>query len=153
MERGLIGYFPTYSLGNIYAAQFFGQAESDLGNLVGSFAGGDFRPLFDWLRERVHRHGQRYSAAELVERATGRPPSAGPLVEHLSAKMGLLYELYAVCSRTLRSGALNARDFDLPSLPEAGDDPCGVDSTAEVRCPLCKAEYALGEPWRWRRPS
>ena len=92
-SAGLIGYFPTYSLGNIYAAQFFGQAESDLGNLVGSFAGGDFRPLFDWLREKVHRHGQRYSAAEMVERATGRPPSAGPLVEHLIAKMGLLYEL------------------------------------------------------------
>jgi carboxypeptidase Taq len=92
-SAGLIGYFPTYSLGNCYAAQFFAQAESDLGNLVASFAKGQFRPLFDWLRENVHRHGQRYSAAELVERATGRPLSARPLVEHLSAKMGSLYEL------------------------------------------------------------
>ena len=92
-SAGLIGYFPTYSLGNIYAAQFFGQAESELGDLGGAFARGDFRPLLDWLRERIHRHGQRHSAAALVERATGRPPSAVPLVEHLSAKMGLLYEL------------------------------------------------------------
>ena len=92
-SAGLIGYFPTYSLGNLYAAQFFAQANADLGDLAGSFARGDFRPLRTWLREKVHCHGQRYSAAELVERATGRPLSARPLVEHLTAKMGELYGL------------------------------------------------------------
>lgn len=92
-SAGMIGYFPTYSLGNLYAAQFFAKAEADLGNLAESFAKGDFRPLLTWLREKVHCHGQRYSAAELVERATGRPLSARPLVEHLTAKMGVLYGL------------------------------------------------------------
>jgi carboxypeptidase Taq len=92
-SAGLIGYFPTYSLGNLYSAQFFGRAEADLGNLAEMFAQGDFRPLLQWLREKVHCHGQRYSAAELVERATGRPLSARPLVEHLTAKMGVLYGL------------------------------------------------------------
>ena len=88
---GLIGYFPTYSLGNLYAAQFFAKAEADLGNLPESFARGDFRPLLEWLRENVHRHGQRYSAAELVKRATGKPLSARPLVDHLTATLGALY--------------------------------------------------------------
>ncbi len=90
-SAGLIGYFPTYSLGNLYAAQFFAKAESELGNFGESFARGDFRPLLGWLRENVHRHGQRYSAAELVQRATGQPLSAGPLVDHLTAKMASLY--------------------------------------------------------------
>ncbi len=92
-SAGLVGYFPTYSLGNLYAAQFFAQAEAEIGNLAMTFAAGDFRPLAGWLRERIYRHGQRYTAAELVQRVTGRPLTARPLVEHLQAKMGLLYEL------------------------------------------------------------
>jgi carboxypeptidase Taq len=90
-SAGLIGYFPTYSLGNLYAAQFFAKAEADLGNLPESFARGDFWPLLHWLRENVHRHGQRYSAAELVKRATGRALSPRPLVDHLTATLGALY--------------------------------------------------------------
>jgi len=90
-SAGMIGYFPTYSLGNLYAAQFFAKAEADLGNLAESFARGDFRPLLKWLRENVHRHGQRYSAAELVKRATGQPLSARPLVDHLTTTLGALY--------------------------------------------------------------
>ena len=54
---------------------------------------GEFRPLLDWLREKIHRHGQRWSAAELVQRVTGRPLWAKPLVEHLRAKMAPLYGL------------------------------------------------------------
>lgn len=92
-SAGLIGYFPTYSLGNLYSAQFFAKAEADIGNMAEQFAQGNFKPLLTWLRENVHRHGQRYSASELVERATGRPLSARPLVEHLTAKMGVLYGL------------------------------------------------------------
>ena len=90
---GLIGYFPTYSLGNLYAAQFFAKAKAELGDLSGSFARGDFQPLLSWLRENVHCHGQRYTAAELVKRATGQPLSARPLVEHLTVKMSELYGL------------------------------------------------------------
>ncbi len=92
-SAGLVGYFPTYSLGNLYAAQLFTQAKAELGDLEEALARGDFRPLKDWLREKVHRHGQRYTAAELVERVTGRPLSAKPLVEHLRAKMAPLYGL------------------------------------------------------------
>jgi carboxypeptidase Taq len=86
-SAGLVGYFPTYSLGNLYAAQFFAQADADLGGLAAMFAEGDFHPLMDWLRQNIHRHGQRYTAAELVERVTGRPLSASALIEHLRGKV------------------------------------------------------------------
>ena len=88
---GLIGYFPTYSLGNLNAAQFFRQADADLGGLAGQFARGEFQPLREWLGEKIHRQGQRYSAAELVRRVTGQPLSHVPLIDHLRRKFGPLY--------------------------------------------------------------
>jgi carboxypeptidase Taq len=90
-SAGLIGYFPTYSLGNLYAAQFFAQAQSTLGNLDEAIGHGDFRPLLNWLRQNIHQHGQRWSAADLVQRVTGRPLSAKPLVDYLRTKLGPLY--------------------------------------------------------------
>ena len=90
-SAGLFGYFPTYSLGNLNAAQLFAQADSDLGGLDALFARGEFQPLRDWLRQKIHCHGQRYSASQLIERATGRPLSHRPLIEHLRSKLGPLY--------------------------------------------------------------
>ena len=88
---GLVGYFPTYSLGNLYASQFFVQAEKDLGALAPQFARGEFTPLRDWLRQNIHDYGQRFSAAELVKKVTGQPLSHGPLIAHLKSKLGPLY--------------------------------------------------------------
>lgn len=88
---GLIGYFPTYSLGNLYAAQFFAKAKADLGNLEDMLARGDFQPLREWLRMNIHCHGQRWPAAELVKRVTGQALSAKPLVEYLRTKLFPLY--------------------------------------------------------------
>jgi carboxypeptidase Taq len=90
---GLIGYFPTYTLGNLFAAQLFARASEEIGNLDAVFACGDFRPLLDWLRERVYRHGSRYRPARLIERATGAPPDHRPLVQALRRKYGELYGL------------------------------------------------------------
>jgi len=90
---GLIGYFPTYALGNLYAAQFFAQARNELGNLDGMFERGEFEPLRLWLREKIHRHGKRFTAAELVEHVTGRPLSYEPLMMHLYDKFRPLYGL------------------------------------------------------------
>ena len=90
---GLIGYFPTYSLGNLYASQFFAQAQVDLGDLAPQFARGEFQPLRDWLARMIHAHGQRYTAAELVRKTTGKPLSSGPLVAHLRNKLAPLYGL------------------------------------------------------------
>lgn len=90
---GLVGYFPTYSLGNLYASQLFVQANADLGGLADQFLHGEFQPLRDWLRKNVHETGQRYSASELVHRVTGQTISHGPLIAHLRGKLGPLYGL------------------------------------------------------------
>ena len=86
--EGLIGYFPTYSLGNVYSAQLFAAAEKQVGPLEESFARGEFGLLLAWLRENVHRHGMRWPVAELVERATGKGPDASYLVESLTRRYG-----------------------------------------------------------------
>jgi carboxypeptidase Taq len=90
-SAGLVGYFPTYSLGNLYAAQLFEQAEQDVGPLDEQFRRGEFAPLLAWLRALIHGHGQRYSAAQLAQRITGRALSHEPLMRHLRRKLGPLY--------------------------------------------------------------
>jgi len=90
---GLLGYFPTYSLGNMYASQFFEKAAEDLGDLPGMFRKGEFQPLKDWLRKNIHVHGKRFRAPQLVERVTGQPLSSEPLLRHLRSKFSELYKL------------------------------------------------------------
>jgi carboxypeptidase Taq len=85
-SEGLIGYFPTYTLGNVYAAQLFAAAERALGPLEEAFAEGDFTTLRTWLGENVHRHGRRYKPAEIVELATGSAPDPSALIETLSRR-------------------------------------------------------------------
>ncbi len=92
-SAGLFGYFPTYALGNLYSAQFFRQAQKDLGDLDASFRQGDFSSLLAWLRENIHRHGRRYTPAELVERITGSPLQHEPLISQLTQKYGEIYGL------------------------------------------------------------
>nr|WP_261344043.1 carboxypeptidase M32 [Aquisphaera giovannonii] len=92
-SAGLFGYFPTYTLGNLYAAQLYSRASLDLADLDGAFTRGDFSGLLGWLRERIHRHGRRYRPSQLIERATGRPPEEGPLIASLRRKYEELYSL------------------------------------------------------------
>jgi carboxypeptidase Taq len=88
---GNFGYFPTYSLGNVIAAQLWEKAREALPDLDSQIEHGDFEPLREWLRENVHRHGRKFSAAEVVERATGRPIEVGPYVRYLTEKFRALY--------------------------------------------------------------
>jgi carboxypeptidase Taq len=90
-SAGLIGYFPTYTLGNLYAAQFFQQADADLGGIDDLLSCGEFGPLLQWLRERIHARGQCYSAAELAETVTGKPLTHQPLLDLLRRKFEPLY--------------------------------------------------------------
>jgi carboxypeptidase Taq len=92
-SAGLVGYFPTYSLGNLYGAQFFAKADRDLGGLHRQFARGEFKPLREWLREQIHQYGSRYTAPQLIERVTGQPLSHEFLMDHLHGKFGGLYGL------------------------------------------------------------
>ncbi|MCA9058262.1 MAG: carboxypeptidase M32 [Planctomycetaceae bacterium] len=92
-SAGLFGYFPTYTLGNLYAAQLFDTAEQAVGPLDEHFARGEFRPLLDWLRSNVHQHGHRFPPAELIKHVTGSPPSDESLLQHLHRRFRPLYQL------------------------------------------------------------
>jgi carboxypeptidase Taq len=92
-SMGAFGYFPTYALGNLYAAQFFETASKAIPDLSGHIRKGSFRPLLDWLRENIHRHGQLYRANELVQRITGRPLSIEPFLSYVKAKFSPIYGL------------------------------------------------------------
>ena len=89
---GGIGYFPTYTLGNLYAAQLMDAARRDLGAaLDDDFRRGEFGRLKGWLGTHIHRHGQRFRAGELCRRATGAPLSPKPFLAYLREKFGALY--------------------------------------------------------------
>ena len=92
-SAGLFGYFPTYALGNMYAAQFFEAAQRDLGDLSAQFARGEFRPLLNWLRKNIHSRGKQLRASQLVQRVTGQPLSHRALLTHLHNKCDALYGL------------------------------------------------------------
>jgi carboxypeptidase Taq len=90
-SMGAVGYFPTYTLGNLYAAQLWSAARRALPDLDERIAHGELAPLLEWLRENVHRYGRELSAAELCERATGSALSAAPFLEYLESKLRPLY--------------------------------------------------------------
>ncbi|HEX5045377.1 MAG TPA: carboxypeptidase M32 [Candidatus Polarisedimenticolaceae bacterium] len=90
-SNGLIGYFPTYTLGNLYAAQLWEAASAAIPDLPGDLAQGRFGNLLAWLREHVHRHGRRWPAPELCRRVTGQALGHGPLVRYLEEKLRPVY--------------------------------------------------------------
>ena len=87
------GAFQSYTLGNIMSAQFFAAARRDLGDLDAQIGGGEFAPLREWLTQRVYRHGRKFTAPEIVERASGEPLSIAPYLAYLDAKYRPLYGL------------------------------------------------------------
>ncbi|PSP76176.1 carboxypeptidase [Halobacteriales archaeon QS_1_68_20] len=90
-SHGTFGYFPTYSLGSVMAAQLYAAAEDDITDLEGKIREGDFEPLANWLRENVHSQGKRYTTDELVREATGESFTADYFVEYVEDKFGDLY--------------------------------------------------------------
>ncbi len=90
---GFFGYFPTYTLGTLAAVQLFAAAKASLGDLDAMLAGGEFAPLLGWLRERVHRHGARFSPRELLTRACGAPPSAEPFLAYVEGVAAAVYDV------------------------------------------------------------
>ncbi|MGB8852130.1 MAG: carboxypeptidase M32 [Pirellulales bacterium] len=92
-SAGLIGYFPTYTLGNIFSAQLMAAAERDVGPLAAQFATGTFAPLLGWMRQRVHAVGRMLESDALVERATGEPVSEAPLLASLRDRYGAAHGL------------------------------------------------------------
>jgi carboxypeptidase Taq len=86
---GTMGYFPTYSLGNLNAAQLMRQAQRDCATLAAELARGEYGKLLGWLRERIHRHGQRYHSQELMRLATGEETNSAAHLDALRIKYGL----------------------------------------------------------------
>jgi carboxypeptidase Taq len=92
-SAGLIGYFPTYALGNLIAGQLWERAHVDIGDLEDQLAAGELGPLREWLRQRVHRHGAKFTTAELLAREVGGPMSVTPFTSYLKAKLGDVYRV------------------------------------------------------------
>jgi carboxypeptidase Taq len=92
-SHGSFGYFPTYSLGSVLAAQLYERAEADIDDLDAKVGEGEFGDLHKWLTENVHRHGKRYRTPELIEEATGEAYSADAFLEYATGKFTALYDL------------------------------------------------------------
>jgi carboxypeptidase Taq len=84
---GMIGYFPTYTLGNLMAAQLWSALSAQLPEIENDIAAGNFAALREWLRENIHRHGRKYDSRELLRRATGEELRVEPWLEYLQAKL------------------------------------------------------------------
>ncbi len=90
---GLFGYFPTYTLGNVYAGCLWQAMNAAIPDVDTAFARGETAGAVEWLRENLQRHGGLRSPRETIAHACGFEPSEGPLLDYLEAKFGALYGL------------------------------------------------------------
>ena len=88
---GLFGYFPTYTLGNVYAGCLMKAMRAALPDLDAALAEGDTSPATDWLHENLQQYGGLHEPRDTVRRACGFEPSEGPLLDYLEAKFGAIY--------------------------------------------------------------
>lgn len=91
-SHGSFGYFPTYSLGSFYAAQFFAAAKKQVPDLTTEIRKGNYKPLLTWLRTYVHAHGRRFRSEELCERITGEPLNMQYFLQYALEKYKTIYE-------------------------------------------------------------
>ena len=89
-SRGTLGYFPTYALGNVISVQIWEKVLEDVPDLDERLEAGDLTPLADWLRERLWRHGRKFTPQETLERVVGGGLDPEPYLRYLHAKLGAL---------------------------------------------------------------
>ena len=92
-SSGLMGYFPTYALGNLVSAQLWEAVQRDIPDLESQIEQGEFSALLGWLRKKIHRYGVKYEPQELIKRATGSKIDPQPYLRYLEAKFGAIYGL------------------------------------------------------------
>ncbi len=92
-SEGYIGYFPTYSIGNVVSVQLWEQIEKAIPDLQDQIAQGRFGDLLEWLRTNVHQHGKKFMPAELIQRLTGGPLDSRPYMRYLQEKYSEIYAL------------------------------------------------------------
>ncbi|GAB4448137.1 MAG: carboxypeptidase M32 [Anaerolineae bacterium] len=91
---GSMGYFPTYTLGNVLSLQFYSQTLADIPDLPEQYARGEFGALHAWFAEKIHRHGRKYTTTELIRRVTGDDGiKAGPYLAYIKQKYSEIYGL------------------------------------------------------------
>jgi carboxypeptidase Taq len=90
---GMLGYFPTYALGNIISAQIWEKALTAMPDLYEQFERGEFMPLREWLRDTLHKHGRKFTPRETMQRVVGGPITVGPFVRYLKSKFSEIYGL------------------------------------------------------------
>ncbi|MFA5290914.1 MAG: carboxypeptidase M32 [Candidatus Paceibacterota bacterium] len=88
---GDFGYFATYSLGNLYAAQFYNQMRQAIPQIDKKIAKGNFAEINNWLKQHIHRHGKTYRAGDLVKKVTGEPLNSRYFIDYLEAKYKKIY--------------------------------------------------------------
>jgi carboxypeptidase Taq len=88
---GMIGYFPTYALGNLVSVQLWEVIHKDIPNLEAQIEKGEFSGLLGWLREHIHKHGSKFEPQELVQKVTGSKITPQPYVNYLKTKFGDIY--------------------------------------------------------------
>jgi carboxypeptidase Taq len=88
---GMIGYFPTYALGNLYSVQFYNTAKKEIPNLEKEIAVGHSEHLLDWLRKNIHIHGKMFSAESLVKKVTGEKLASRYFIEYIRNKYSEIY--------------------------------------------------------------
>lgn len=92
-SSGILGYFPTYSLGNLVSNQLWEKINLDIPGLSYQIQGGDFSELLAWLHENVHRHGSKFKPQDLVTRIVGSRIAPEPYLKYLNEKFGSIYQL------------------------------------------------------------
>ena len=90
---GLFGYFPTYTLGNVYAGCLFNALRADMPDVDAQMAVGNLRGATGWMKDNLQTHGGLYEPRDVVERAARAPVSEAPLLDYLDAKFGAIYGL------------------------------------------------------------
>lgn len=90
-SHGSFGYFPTYSMGSLYAAQFYAAANSAIPALEQQLETGQFGPLLDWLRKNIHIHGRRYTSEELCSNITGEGINSSYFMQYVTNKYRFIY--------------------------------------------------------------
>lgn len=92
-SMGAFGYFPTYTLGNLYAAQLLEAMSQEIGDVDAIIETGDWSPMLDWLRPKIHLQGSKLTPSDLIEQATGVPPTPQPFIDYVESKYSKLYNL------------------------------------------------------------
>ncbi|MCH8274866.1 MAG: carboxypeptidase M32 [Armatimonadetes bacterium] len=92
-SAGIIGYFPTYALGNLIAAQLWEKICGEMPDTYGRIRRGEFTPLLDWLRKNVHSYGCKLLPSELIQKITGQQIDSEPYIRYLRSKFGEIYKL------------------------------------------------------------